>query len=547
MKCIAALMVDLEHAPLGTRNRLAEPLAGKPVLRRTVERLLACSRISSVHLLTTPSQRGGVESLVSGLPVEIEPLRLPPSPYAELIRAGRWWGLDGWRGGVGGLSVFDEDANVGALAALAARQEADAVTVAPAAAAMIDPRLSDAMVAHFETVGRTFELTFAQTPPGLSPLIVGRKLLEELSHAAEPVGLILAYNPDRPVADLTGKECCYRPAGEVIEASGRLICDTRRSFERVRELIEAGGEAWDAARVGSWLQQRTRTQVVQVPSEIEIELTTDAGAAEGNLLRPCGSEVPKRGLCSFDVVRAIADAVRDWDDVRIVLAGFGEPCAHPAFGEICRMFRPAAAALAVRTFARFGADHVNGGDLQTSEDALFETPVDIVEVMVDAVSAETYARLHGVDAFAEVTARIERWLERRVAAGRARPLIVPSFVKCNENLDEMEPFFESWQRRLGMVLVTGHSHYARQRPHRAVTSMAPPQRSACKRVFSRMVVLADGHVTTCDQDYRGAQSLGRLPDATLIELWNARRFVQIRANELSDVPLCAKCDEWHRP
>lgn len=378
-------------------------------------------------------------------------------------------------------------------------------------------------------------------------MIVGRKLLEELSHAAEPVGLILAYNPDRPVADLTGKECCYRPAGEVIEASGRLICDTRRSFERVRELIEAGGEAWDAARVGSWLQLRTRTQVEKVPSEIEIELTTDAGAAEGNLLRPGGSEVPKRGPLSFDVVRAIVDAVRDWDDVRIVLAGFGEPCAHPAFGEICRMLRPAAAALAVRTFARFGADHVKSGDLQASEDALFETPVDIVEVMVDAVSAVTYVRLHGVDAFTEVSERLESWLQRRVKAARARPLIVPSFVKCNENLDEMEPFFENWQRRLGMVLVTGHSHYARQRPHRAVTSMAPPQRSACKRVFSRLVVLADGRVTTCDQDYRGAQSLGRLTDAALMDMWNERRFVQIRANDLSDVPLCAKCDEWHRP
>ncbi len=622
MKCIAAVLVDLERSPLGTRCRLAEPLEGKPLLRRTVERLLQAERLDGVYLLTPPAQASAVRELVAGLadgvageggrdartPLErrggdtgsgersaasrsvgdagsevelrgpggastgvstvvIETVRWPPAPYGELVRAGRWWGLDGWRGGLGGLCVFDEDMSAGAgpgvLAALAAKHDADAVAIVPAAAALIDPGLTDAMIGHFERVGRTFELTFAQTPPGLTPLIVSRRLLDELAPTAEPIGLILAYNPDRAAPDLTGKEASYRAAAEVVEASGRLICDTRRSFERVAAIIAAGGEAWDvgrggdgermergegaqrgaenwdARRLGSWLQGRAASHVEPVPCEIELELTTDGGAAPGDLLRPGGDEVPPRGPMSFDVVRAVVDAVRGWDDVRIVLGGFGDPCAHPAFDEVCRMLRPAAAALAVRT----------AGSTEDAmiDDALFETPVDVVEVMLDATTAETYQRLHGVDAFAEVTARIERWLERRVAAGRARPLIVPSFVKCNENLDEMEPFFETWQRRLGMVLVTGHSDFAGQRMRRAVTSMSPPRRTACRRLASRIVVLADGRVTTCDQDYRGVQALGRLPDATLMDLWHGRRLVQIRTNNLSDAPLCATCGEWGRP
>jgi len=46
MKTIAVILADLQHSPLGTRSRLCDPLAGVPVLRRTVVRTLA-SRASS--------------------------------------------------------------------------------------------------------------------------------------------------------------------------------------------------------------------------------------------------------------------------------------------------------------------------------------------------------------------------------------------------------------------------------------------------------------------------------------------------------------------
>ena len=39
MKVIAVLQADLEVTPLGTRSRLADVLAGVPILRRTVERV----------------------------------------------------------------------------------------------------------------------------------------------------------------------------------------------------------------------------------------------------------------------------------------------------------------------------------------------------------------------------------------------------------------------------------------------------------------------------------------------------------------------------
>ncbi|MFH1417931.1 MAG: SPASM domain-containing protein [Planctomycetota bacterium] len=539
MKCIATIAVDMERSPLGMRSRLGDDLAGKPVLRRTVERVLRADRLASVHVLAPAHQVSDVLRLLDDLGVAIERFDEPPPVYAQLVRAGRVWGIDGWRGGIGELCAFDEDIHVPLLDALAQRTGADAVASIPAAAAVLDPALINAMVRHYETYAESARITIVQAPPGLGAVILSSSVLKELAPAGQPPGFLLTYRPDQPAADVTGKEACYRPAAQIIESRGRLLCDTHRSFERVRRLLEAGGEDWDAERIARWLADRQVRHVDPVPEEIEIELTTVDPLTPASLLRPRGDEVGSRGPIRLDVIEAIASAIEPYDDVRVVLGGFGEPSSHPDFARICRIIRDSgAAAIAVRTSA--------GVDDPAVEAALFGTPVDVVEVTLDAATAQTYRDVHGAGAFDRVLARVESWISLRASRKQVLPLIVPSFVKANENLHEMEEFFDAWQRRLGMALITGYSHCAGQRPPRAVTSTAPPARGACRCVFSRMLILADGRVTTCDQDFAARQTVGRIPEASVPELWQSSGLAAVRADAVADQPLCPACDQWHR-
>lgn len=529
----------MERSPLGMRSRLGDDLAGKPVLRRTVERVLRADRLASVHVLAPAHQVSDVLRLLDDLGVAIERFDEPPPVYAQLVRAGRVWGIDGWRGGIGELCAFDEDIHVPLLDALAQRTGADAVASIPAAAAVLDPALINAMVRHYETYAESARITIVQAPPGLGAVILSSSVLKELAPAGQPPGFLLTYRPDQPAADVTGKEACYRPAAQIIESRGRLLCDTHRSFERVRRLLEAGGEDWDAERIARWLADRQVRHVDPVPEEIEIELTTVDPLTPASLLRPRGDEVGSRGPIRLDVIEAIASAIEPYDDVRVVLGGFGEPSSHPDFARICRIIRDSgAAAIAVRTSA--------GVDDPAVEAALFGTPVDVVEVTLDAATAQTYRDVHGAGAFDRVLARVESWISLRASRKQVLPLIVPSFVKANENLHEMEEFFDAWQRRLGMALITGYSHCAGQRPPRAVTSTAPPARGACRCVFSRMLILADGRVTTCDQDFAARQTVGRIPEASVPELWQSSGLAAVRADAVADQPLCPACDQWHR-
>lgn len=540
MKIIATIAVDLEMSPLGTRSRLSDDLLGKPVLRRTLERVSRAKKLSTIHVLCPIQQAERVKLLLDRLDVKLETHDAGPPSYQTLVRSSRMWGLDGWRGGVGSLCVFDEDFHAPLLHALVQKVEADAVMSIPAAAAMIDPDLLDALAQHFSANHDTSKLTIVQAPPGLGAFIIDRSVLAELASAGLPPGALMVYQPNNPMPDFTGKEACYRPPAEVIEAKGRLLCDTRRGMDRLRRLLECNGDEWNAAEIARWLSSTEATRVEDVPEEIEIELTTKQPLSMNSQLRPRGAEVGERGPINMETIQAVADWIGDYDDVRIVLGGFGEPACHPHLGDICRILRDAgAAAIAVRTMAAM--------DDPGLESALFETPVDVLEVTLDAACADTYRNINGVDVYNDVLSRLERWLSRRTNERRVLPLIVPSMIKANETLDDLEPFVDDWQRRLGAVHVTGYSHCAGQRSLHAVTNMAPPQRCACRRVFSRALILADGRMTTCDQDFKGKQAVGRIDETPLQKLWHSGCFANIRTNDYHKMPLCPKCDEWHRP
>jgi hypothetical protein len=99
--------------------------------------------------------------------------------------------------------------------------------------------------------------------------------------------------------------------------------------------------------------------------------------------------------------------------------------------------------------------------------------------------------------------------------------------------------------------VVGFSHYAGQVEDRGVTSMAPTGRFGCRRIRSRCIVLADSQVTVCDQDLNGQHAVGRIGEQSFEALWRTAEFERIReahhGGRFDPTPLCAVCEEWHRP
>ncbi len=543
MKVIAAIEVDLTQAPLGTPSRLGEDLAGCGVLRRTLGRVGRCQRLASVHVVTSPEQRDDVARLTDGLDVALEVHAYGPPPWQDRVRRGRKWSADGWRGGIGGLCGFDESIHGGVLAALAQREGADAIAAIPAAAVLIDPALLDAMIDHFDGLGEDYRVVFCQAPPGLAALLARPIFLDELFHAGHPPGPALSYIPDNPQLDFTTKPCCYGLPNVVIETSGRFLADTRRGMELLGSILDAANEDdLTAERICELVADRSTNHLDPLPRELEIELTTDDELTD-TTLRPRGKRVASRGPVSVDLVRRWAEEMARYDDALVVLGGFGDPLLHPDLGEVLAACRQAGVfGLAVRT---------NGLAMQGDViDLLIEHGVDVVNVTVDAHSAETYRALHNADGFDRVVANIEA-LRARIVERGAGPAIVPEMAKLRVTLPEQEAFFDDWIRRVGWANIVTPSHYAGQLPDQSVMTTAPPQRSRCARLWSRLMILADATAVTCDQDFAASQPVGNAATDPIEAIWTGAPLTALRnahaQGNPSNHPLCPACDEWDRP
>lgn len=540
MRAIAIIEADLAKTPLGTRSRLAERLAGEAVLRRTARRVKRAERVANVHVVVPSAQRAATSDLLQGLDAVIDTCDDPPPAWRAMVRAARKWSLGGWRGGPLGTCWFDECMHVPMLAALAARETADAVTIVPAAACLVDPRLLDDSLEHFEDLDDPQPFGFTQAPPGLATVVVRAAFLDNLTRANHWLGRLFTYRPDNPVTDVITKACCYRLPDRVITRGARLIADNARSVALMARCLERLGEDAGAERICGDIRANESTRVDAVPREIEIELTTREQLA-GSPMRPRGTTVGREGDMDLSLLEQLVGDLAGLDDVNLVIGGFGEPLLHPSFGRATEIIRDSAAlGIAIRTNALALDD--------AACKAIIDARVDVVSPLLDAAGPDAYRRLHGYDGFGAAMAGIDRLASTR--GGSGVPLIIPELVKVRDNVDQMEAFYDDWLRRTGWACIAGFNHGAGQRESLAVRSMAPPTRTPCRRLWDRTLVLADGSVIACDQDYQRRQPLGRLGDVTLPEVWTCDAFAALRESHLNATyshPLCPTCDDWHRP
>ncbi|MCG3178634.1 MAG: hypothetical protein BIFFINMI_00962 [Phycisphaerae bacterium] len=463
---------------------------------------------------------------------------------AGRTRLARLWAASGWRGGVGGACWFDELLAPTAMASVAAAFKADAVALLSPFAALLDAELVDATVALFDRCRARFRLAFSQAPPGLGICCVGPEVLSNIAATGRTLGRILAYDPAAPLPDFVALELVHKLPIDVVACPHRLLADTARSGALAERLIADLGDAPTAEQSARAATALFDAAPEPWPREIEIELTTQRAVADS--LRPTA---PARGPLDDAAGARLADwiAASNADDLLVWLGGCGDPLLHPGVFEMAAKFKAAGAmGVGLRTAGVTLDDAAVG--------RLLDAPIDLVEIELDAHSAETYARLKGADAYGRVTTAMADLMRRRDKRGQAGPLIVAQMIKCPATLDEMEAFFDHWRSVGADANLAGLSDYG----GRFVSAAggpgwptAPPARRPCVRLARRMTVLADGTVPACDQDFAAAAPVARVNGRPLADAWTCDALTQLRiahrSDALADHPLCAVCREWHRP
>lgn len=536
-KIVALVMVDADRGPLGFAAAHNEPFAGATVIECTLRRLAACRELDGIVVAHRADQTPPDVSAVDDERVTLHAIDGPiyDDLHAQRI-AGRKWSPTGWRGGLGGATVYDELLTPGPMLQVMDAVEATAALLVGADWPMVDPQLCDAVIERHRRQPDVLKLVFTQAPPGLAGCVIGRDLMGQLDRDRVSIGTLLEYQPRLPQADPIAKDPCVLIQPVVRNAMLRGTFDA----PRWQRLLHSAHPDMDAATLVRTLTDELHANPTVLPQQVTVELQTER-PVDGPIVPQHHVDLQRQPM-TLDAAQRLFEQLAVEPDVTVTLGGLGDALAHPQFESIVEAAHAAGIwGIAVET------------DLLVDHDAiqrLVELPIDVVSVRLNADSPATYEQLMGRDAFKQVVGNIETLFKLRSASSRpGLPWIVPRMVKTKQNVAELEKFFDRWMYVCSHALIEPPTTGCGLVEDQAVLDMSPPLRFPCRQLDRRMTVHADGRVPLCDQDWQCRAQVGDVDEQDIAAIWRSmdqpRRAHQ--AGKYEELTLCGGCREWHRP
>jgi hypothetical protein len=539
-RIVAMIAADPQRSGLGLTRDLGEPVApGMTALTAVLTRLSQCRELDGVVIVCENPER--VRPLLGSAPasLEVELVRVSGDVFAGRARGmvgARLWSREAWRGGLGGLSVYDEACAPAVMAPVMELRAIDAAAVVGADWALVDPALVDAAIARYREGAGEVRLSFCQAPPGLGCAVVERSLMRELASNATTAGALasiggrLSYSPlfpmPDPIANLhasaKGKPVCIPAAPAVRDCGLRFIADCSAGRALVSRVMAAAGDSWSRAVAGDIVRHAgPEPQPCGLPRELVIELCTGrlTSGARGGWLRGGagggGGDGVERPVMAVPLAERILRQLGEGrDDALVTFFGAGDPMLHP---ELPRLVASAKRAGIAGVHVRTDLVDARHGE------ALLESGVDLFSVDLMAETPATYRTLMGADLFERARTNLIGLLERRgslpggAGGGLPVPWIVPRITRCDAVYEEIETFYDRWILAAGAAVI---DPLPRPLAGDRIEPLPPPPAVAGRMRSQRMVIRSDGSVVPGGAlDFSASKAIGDLSRDDLAKLW----------------------------
>jgi hypothetical protein len=333
----------------------------------------------------------------------------------QAISAARRW-ADGWRGGLLSATSFDLGFHGGSLLAAMKELEAEQIVLVDPDSALIDPAIVHSLISHAGT-HQDIEHAFAPGAPGQSAMLLRRALVEKLAQTGTYPGRVLNYHPDVPGRDPVALPACAPVPTPIARATERFVLDSRWQvdlFERATH--ELNGQLIQSSAEELLQLVRARAAELDFPRDVTLEINTTRVTKP--IYSPLRYGTIQRPDLSLDLARQIFSQLGRSDDVRLTIAGIGDPLLHPRFFD----FVEAASQEGIR------AVHVETDFLPASVEVLEKLAAsrfDVLSVHIPAVTQTTYRKMMDCDELPRLIENMRKFLQFR--AERATPILAPTF------------------------------------------------------------------------------------------------------------------------
>ena len=530
IRVAAVVAVDPLYGGTGIYRELSTTCGGRSILQLTLERL-SCSRELSSIVILVPDEYDVSELIdLSAITLPVVLKRCGKNvfgPEHAAIQVARACSGTSWRGGIHGLSVYDEVFAPVPTAEVLQEEGFDGALLVGPDWCLLPVAVEngvDSVVARFREQP-SLGCTFNQAPPGLGGLVLGRECIEEYAGRRvrqATIGHLSGYRPEYPEHDRIAREHNVSIEPHVRSSVHRAIFDTprqRRIFEHALESsVHQGTEVNSSSVLASADAQLMEGASAFGPQHVTIEICT--GRAGAGVARADRLAEVQRPIMDESVFRKIVTPLGRQKDCVLTLGGSGDPLRHPHFDRLVGIAREVGIPV-IHVHTELIAE-------KTDIQRLLDCSPDVVSVDIDGDSAKTRRAMHGVDHWDLILENMKHLLGgRRVlgdahgSAGFSLPWIVPRLQRRVESVEDIPAFFERWRRLLGTGVIDGIP-VPEDEDRREIDSLSktyPPPAYLRTRGLREMNILSDGTVPSVAGDWSGENIIGDIRESGLIDVW----------------------------
>ncbi|MEN6348204.1 MAG: radical SAM/SPASM domain-containing protein [Syntrophomonas sp.] len=304
-------------------------------------------------------------------------------------------------------------------------------------------------------------------------------------------------------------------------------------FNSIKKLLEANKYMSSKELVVNLLRKLQGKQFIPYsPQVLHVELNNTCNLNCKMCPRDHLNRKPQN--MSFDLYTKIINEAASLNIPKIRLFLFGEPLLYPNLIE------------AIKCAKDKGIMHV---DFNTNANLLKKeiahkiacSGLDEIIFSVDGFSRQTYEKIRKKGDYDKCINNILYFLD---FLNNEKIVMKTSIQTINfdEIIPEIEKYKLFWGNKVDNVYVTYLN------PMQGLVkeiNYAGYKRIVCNEAFSKMVILSNGKVTTCCDDFNGDLNLGDTNVNTIEEIWNSPKYSKLRKdfNQLnySDYSICNNC------
>lgn len=226
------------------------------------------------------------------------------------------------------------------------------------------------------------------------------------------------------------------------------------------------------------------------------------------------------------------------------LYNIGESLLHPDFFEILKV---------CREYDSLGTIWLstNGEILDEAvRKRLLETPVDILNFSVNAMTEESFTKVTPNLNFERVQNNLKAIIKERGERDLDKPIIRVQMVEMDFVQEEVERFFDEFGSQADIVSINKLEEFSQNVDQVSSGDIELNERVACCNRLERedFFVFSNGSVSCCDTDFNCALNIGNVNEATLSEVFSGAAYAELlesyKNGRLHENPLCAKCRDF---